>query len=100
MLSRRLERKEDDFTKNGESVKATKTLHRVCALLPCAPGVTLLLGGAVEWLIDRPDFQRASQLLLAGGAVTLAGLVVGACVSWRLNHPRPVEEDEEPLPPQ
>ena len=78
----------------------SKTLRRVCTLLPCAPGVTLLSAGGVTWLIDRPDFWRAGQLLLAGGAVTLAGLVVGACVSWRLKHPRPVEENEEPSPPR
>ncbi len=77
----------------------SKTLRRIFSLLPCAPGVTLLLASGVVWLIDRPDFRRAGQLGLAGSAVTLAGLVVGAWVSWRLKHPQPTAEDEEEIPP-
>lgn len=69
-------------------------------MLPCAPGLTLLLAALAVWLADRRDVWRAEQLLLAGGAVLLAGLVIGGFVSWRLAHPRPVEEDEEPLPPR
>ena len=80
-------------------MNVTKTLRRVCVLLPCAPGVTLLLAGGMVWLIDRPDFWRAGQLLLAGGVVTLVGLVVGAWVLWRLKHPHADEEDEQDLPP-
>ena len=91
--------KGDNPTGNRGSVNVTKTLRRVCTLLPCAPGVTLLLAGGVTWLIDRPDSWRAEQLLLAGSAVTLAGLVIGTYVLWRLKHPRPEEEDEEQVPP-
>ena len=77
----------------------SKTLRRVCALLPCVPGLTLLLAGGLAAWIDRPDLYRAGQIWTAGGAVLLAGLVVGAFVLWRLNHPRPPEEDEEQPPP-
>lgn len=73
----------------------SKTLRRVATLLPCVPGVSLLLAGGVVWLIDREDFRRAGPILLAGGMVVLAGWVIGAFVSWRLKHPRPDEEDEE-----
>lgn len=76
----------------------SKTLRRVSALLPCVPGLTLLLAGGAVWLLDRGSFWRAGPILLAGGAVWLAGLVIGALVSWRLKHPRPVEEDEEQTP--
>ena len=77
----------------------SKTLRRVAALLPCVPGMSLLLAGGVVWLIDRGDFRRAGPILLAGGAVVLAGWIIGAFVSWRLKHPRPVKEDEEQVPP-
>ena len=80
----------------------SRTLRWVVTLLPCAPGLTLLAGGLVAFALARdPDAERrAQELALAGGAVVVAGLVVGACVAWRIAHPRPEEtEDDEKQPP-
>ncbi len=76
----------------------TRTLGWIFVLLPSTPGLTLLLAGAVLRTVgqEERDARRIEQLFTAGGAVLLAGLVVGAFVAWRIAHPRPepVEEDE------
>lgn len=80
----------------------SKTLRWVLILLPCAPGVTILLAALAAFFLDRQDLWRVEQIGLAGGAVLLAGLVIGAFVAWRIAHPRPLEEDEdeEQTPPR
>ena len=73
-------------------------MRLVFVLLPCAPGVTMLAAGLAVFAFarDGEDRWRAQELGLAGGAVVLAGLVVGGFVAWRIAHPRPLEaEDEE-----
>ena len=78
----------------------SKTLRWVVILLPCAPGVTILLAALTAFFVDRQSLWRTAQIGLAGGAVLLAGLVVGAFVAWRIAHPRPLEEeDEQQTPP-
>ena len=66
-------------------------------LLPCLPGSTLLLAAAVLAVFGRPepDALHLRPLLVAGGAVLAAGLVIGAIVAWRIAHPRPEPEEEE-----
>ena len=74
----------------------SKTLSWVFVLLPCVPGLTLLLAGGTLAAAahDERNAVRAGQLFPAGGAVLLAGLAMGAFVAWRITHPRP-EPDEE-----
>lgn len=70
----------------------SKTLRWVFVLLPCTPGLMMLLAGVA--LLAARDSERAGQLFAAGGAVLLAGVVIGAFVAWRIAHPRP-ESDED-----
>ncbi len=77
---------------------AMRTAARwIFVLLPCAPGLTLLLAAALLWVVERgePDVNRILPLLAAGGAVLLAGMVIGAFVAWRIAHPRPEPEEED-----
>ena len=66
-------------------------------LLPCLPGLTLLLAAAVLEVFGQqePDAAHLQPLLVAGGAVLLAGLAIGAIVAWRIAHPRPEPEEED-----
>ena len=75
----------------------SRTLRWVFVLLPCAPGLTLLLASGVLAAATHDDRNvlRAGQLFAAGGAVLLAGLVMGAFVAWRIAHPRPDPDEEE-----
>ncbi len=73
----------------------SKTLRWVFVLLPCTPGLILLLAGIVSMAAasDGGIPERAGQLFLAGGAVLLAGMGIGAFVAWRIAHPRPEPEE-------
>ena len=81
----------------------SKTLYWVFVLLPCTPGLILLLAGLGLMMVthDERNTERDGQLFTAGGAVLLAGLGIGAFVAWRIAHPQPdpVEEDDQTHPP-
>ncbi len=69
----------------------SKTLRWVFVLLPCTPGLVLLLAGGVlvAFTHDERNAARIGPLFTAGGAVLVAGLGIGAFVAWRIAHPRP-----------
>ena len=74
----------------------SRTLRWVFVALPCTPGLILLLAGLAAMAANSPDGAnagRAGQLFIAGGAVLLAGLGIGAFVAWRIAHPRPEPDD-------
>ena len=75
----------------------SKTLRWVFVLLPCTPGLVLLLAGLVlvAFTHDERNATRIGPLFTAGGAVLVAGLGIGAFVAWRIAHPRPDEAEEE-----
>ncbi len=94
------------------------TLRWVFILLPCVPGLTLLLAalgaavasgsspgighfGSEDSVRAQASLDRVWQLLIAGSAVLLAGVVIGTFVAWRIAHPRPdpADEDSQERPP-
>ena len=85
------------------------TLRWIFMLVPCVPGLTLLLAalfvarasvasvhfGPEDGARAQANLERSRQLLAAGSVVFVAGVGMGAFVAWRIAHPQPDADEEE-----
>ena len=83
--------------------RAVRLTRWLLLVPPCLPGALMLLLG---WLrgafLPAEDVaailrarQQADQLLVAGSAVLLGGLLMAAWVLWKILRPSPPDEDAE-----